>query len=479
MNAATIDAHVLIPDMLEAAPQLRPILDRYGLRGCGGLQGPVETLAFFAKAHDVPLERLLQELRAGLAAPVTTTPTPSQADTIYRPFFKAGIAVALTLGAVWGALLLLRIAFRGTFGAAGIHEVNAHGHAQIFGWVGLFVMGFAYQAFPRFKHTALACPQWARASLWILLTGIVTRSICEPLAESVAWMGPLAVAAAVLEVTAIGIFVMVLAATWGRAGKRLEFYDAYIVSALFWFFVQVIYEAVYLAATFTITDQSELLPLVAAWQAPLRDIQIHGFALLMILGVSQRFFHNFYGFPPPNRRVSKMALVALNLAVIGEASGLILMRASGHAWATLWYASVLALTAASGWLVTTWRLASAPEECQRRAGGHGTGAVGRASLANHGRPRPSPVAGPPLSRGRHSRHWERGDFAHAPGWGCPQSQSGAAADLCAVWLPAADKPRVAADTCPGHHDSSRLPPPGSGYDRLAGRPQCGAQSSST
>ena len=38
----------MIPDLLKAAPQVRPVLDRYGLRGCGGPLGPMESLAFFA-----------------------------------------------------------------------------------------------------------------------------------------------------------------------------------------------------------------------------------------------------------------------------------------------------------------------------------------------------------------------------------------------------------------------------------------------
>ena len=109
------DERVQIPDLLRTAPGLRRILDRYGLRGCGGPEGPVESLGFFAHAHDVPIERLLRELRADLeqtngadqSAPAEEA--SSLADTIYRPFFQAGIAVVLTLGAVWGAYLLLRI----------------------------------------------------------------------------------------------------------------------------------------------------------------------------------------------------------------------------------------------------------------------------------------------------------------------------------------------------------------------------------
>src|SRR5215813_4108793 len=77
MSASLVqfDEKLLIPDLLRAAPQSRAVLDRYGLRGCGGPMGPVETLGFFAKAHDVPLPRLLAELEeAAHAAPPAPTP---------------------------------------------------------------------------------------------------------------------------------------------------------------------------------------------------------------------------------------------------------------------------------------------------------------------------------------------------------------------------------------------------------------------
>ena len=58
-----IDENTLIPDLLRNTPQARAVLDRYGLRGCGGPLGPVESLGFFAKAHDIDLARLLHEIR--------------------------------------------------------------------------------------------------------------------------------------------------------------------------------------------------------------------------------------------------------------------------------------------------------------------------------------------------------------------------------------------------------------------------------
>lgn len=361
----------LIPDLLKAAPQARSVLDRYGLRGCGGRLGPMESLGYFARAHDVPLEPLLAEVRLAAALRggppklvVLDNSEPQLADAIYRPFFKAGIAVVLTLGAVWGAYLLLRIALTGRFSAASLHDVNAHGHAQIFGWVGLFVMGFAYQAFPRFKHTSLSWPRLAFATLWMMLVGLVVRSIGQPLAAESAWAWWPAIGASVLEVAAIGLFAAIILATWRQSGKGLAFYDGYILSALFWFVVQAIYESLYLAATLAVQGE-QLVNLVATWQPALRDIQIHGFALLMILGVSQRIFHHFYGFREPNQPLSRAVLVVLNVAIAGEVAGLILMRTAGHAWAALWYLSGLVLAAATVALVASWRIFSPTEEHDR------------------------------------------------------------------------------------------------------------------
>jgi hypothetical protein len=69
VSAEWINGDVPIPKLLIAAPQVRPVLDRYGLKGCGGATGPAESLAFFARAHDVPLNRLLAELRLVLSMP--------------------------------------------------------------------------------------------------------------------------------------------------------------------------------------------------------------------------------------------------------------------------------------------------------------------------------------------------------------------------------------------------------------------------
>jgi hypothetical protein len=93
-------------------------------------------------------------------------------------------------------------------------------------------------------------------------------------------------------------------------------------------------------------------------------LQIHGFATLMVLGVSQRMLPHMFGFPAPSRRLSLACLAGLNLAVVGEATGLVLMRLSSPGWAGLWYASVLLFAGCVVALVRDWQLFG-------RAGGEG------------------------------------------------------------------------------------------------------------
>ena len=322
-NTQPIQIDELIPELLAAHPQVRPVLDAYGLHGCGGALGPKESLGFFARAHGVDPQRLLRELEEARTSPRSELPAPSfrpaAADTIYRRFFQAGIASILTAGAVWGALLLLRITEAGAFTAVPLAQINAHGHAQIFGWVGLFVMGFAYQALPRFKHTRLWRPALAVASFYLMTAGLLLRVVSEPLAESRAML-LLGLMGGALELAAVALFVTIILRTLARSGKALEAYDLYLIAALGWFALQAIWDQALFVLTATASGQSELLARVAAFQPPLRDFQILGFASFMIFGVAQRFFPGIYGLPTVPRSLSLALLPLLALGVLGHAA---------------------------------------------------------------------------------------------------------------------------------------------------------------
>src|SRR5690606_30305627 len=144
------------------------------------------------------------------------------ADTIYRRYFAAAIALVLTAGATWGALLLWSIGLGGSYQANSIHRVNAHGEAQIFGWVGLFIMGFAYQAFPRIWHTQLVAPRLAARVFEAMVLGILLRTAGMTLADASAAALPMAMAGGALQALAVVAFAGQVAATFLRGGARAE-----------------------------------------------------------------------------------------------------------------------------------------------------------------------------------------------------------------------------------------------------------------
>ena len=113
-NSEPITHTMFIPDVIERYPATRAVLDRYGLKGCGGPYGPAEPIGWFARLHGVPLEQLLRELNlvATTATGVNATTERSIGDTIFRPFFVAGLATVLTLGCVWGAINLFTIGLK-------------------------------------------------------------------------------------------------------------------------------------------------------------------------------------------------------------------------------------------------------------------------------------------------------------------------------------------------------------------------------
>src|SRR5262245_29802708 len=328
---------LLLPELIRAHPESRAVLDRYGLRGCGGPLGPHESIRFFARAHRVDEARLLDELDRAIAAPrprpdgaAAAPDAPGMADTIYRRYFLGGILVALTAGASWGAWLLWTIALGGSFQGIPISSINAHGEAQIFGWVGLFIMGFAYQAFPRLWHTSLAAPRLAAWAFALMIAGLIVRTIGIASAEAWSAAPAIALAGGGLEVAAVLIFAGQILATFGRSGARLEPYVGFVVAALAWFVASSVASVWHTWNTMTARSVDALIWYVATYQAPLRDLEIHGLALFMILGVSLRMLPALYGVPRVPDRSAWLALAVLAAAVLGEVALFVAARWTGR-----------------------------------------------------------------------------------------------------------------------------------------------------
>jgi hypothetical protein len=252
------------------------------------------------------------------------------ADTIYRPYFLASILVALTAGASWGAWLLWTIALGGSFRLASISSVNAHGEAQIFGWMGLFIMGFAYQAFPRRWQATLAVPRLAACAFALMVAGLIVRTIGTAAAGAWSTAPAIALVGGSLELAAVLIFAGQILATFQRGAARFEPDIGFVIAALAWFVASSAVSVWHTWNTMTARSLDAMIWYVATYQSPLRDLQIHGLALFMILGVSLQMLPAQYGVPRvPDRRAWR-ALALLVAAVLGEVALFLVARWTGR-----------------------------------------------------------------------------------------------------------------------------------------------------
>lgn len=307
-----------VTEILKRWPQAREVLDRHGLQGCGGENGSAESLSFFARVHQIDLKELLGELNAQ-AAGAKTGPSEYKEtlrDYIYRRFFKAGIAILLTIGGLWGVVNLLQIEFaKNLLLPQLLVAIHAHAHAMVFGWVGLFVMGFAYQSFPRFKHTSLWRPRLANLSFYLMLIGIGTRVAAEMMRQR-EWAFAFGVISASTELVAIAIFLVVIFQTSRGAIHQPNAYEKFIFAALIWFFIQAAVSALFFFATATATSATELVYRIALLDVPLRDIQFLGFVAMMIAGVSLRFIPLVYNLKTPARDLRTLIFVLMNASLL-------------------------------------------------------------------------------------------------------------------------------------------------------------------
>jgi hypothetical protein len=327
-----------LPRVISTYPGTRRVFDEAGLHGCGGPAGPEETVEFFARVHGVPLEKLLADLEAAEEeAPAAYR--EELGDVLYRRFFRAAIVVILTGGATLGASMLFLYGLRQSFTSLDLFApIQAHANAQVFGWVGLFVMGFACQGLPRFKYVRLWRPDLANVSFILMATGLALR-----LGAAWPWAGQVALglAGGGLEAAAVALFALVILRTL-RESRSRDGWDMYVALSLACFVATALLEPAVFWLTRPGVEPEVLIRRVADVMGPYRNVQLFGFAGLMIFGVGQRILPTAFGFAPPGRRTAGVAFALL-------AAGLALDVAAWGAFRA---------TQSPGWAAASWAGAS-------------------------------------------------------------------------------------------------------------------------
>lgn len=138
------------------------------------------------------------------------------------PLLRSALVIGPCGGFLFAAILTLTAEFHRNTGAWWIALAQAHGHLQLYGWAGLFVLGVALHFLPRLRGAPLAMPQLIAWIVGLQVTSIIIRGISQPLAatsSSSFWRFNL-VASGVLECLAFGL-VLVAAGTTFRHGLPL------------------------------------------------------------------------------------------------------------------------------------------------------------------------------------------------------------------------------------------------------------------
>lgn len=82
-------------------------------------------------------------------------------------YVATGLAFMLLPGTFVGVLNLFKISAAHASGAADAGWIQAHGHAQIFGWLGTFILGIGYYAIPRLRLAPFSpAAAWTTYGFW-------------------------------------------------------------------------------------------------------------------------------------------------------------------------------------------------------------------------------------------------------------------------------------------------------------------------
>ncbi len=146
---------------------------------------------------------------------------PAQAShqapfTLVTPLLRTALLIGAGGGFAFASILSIAEAVQKSGGIWWLALAQAHGHLQLYGWVGLFVLGVAFHFMPRLRGTPLANPQLVPWILWVQLISIILRGVAQPIsaiAHAAIWNVAL-VMSGILEVAAIGGAVALIITTF-------------------------------------------------------------------------------------------------------------------------------------------------------------------------------------------------------------------------------------------------------------------------
>lgn len=241
-------------------------------------------------------------------------------------YISSGLVFMLLPGTFLGVWNLLQISGSESAGFISPAWVQAHGHAQVFGWIGSFILGIGFYSVPKLRGAAKPAfgAAWACWAMWTI--GVAVRWVANVYTWQWRLLLPLS---GVLELAAFLIFFSAVSQhrPEGSSKKRLEPWIWVVVSASTGFLLSLIANlaaCVYLAlrgaspALSHSLDQRYLV--LVAW----------GFLVPFVWGFSSKWMTVFLGLRPVRPRLLLSALIV-------NAAGIVLTLVGWGAEATAFF----------------------------------------------------------------------------------------------------------------------------------------------
>jgi uncharacterized protein involved in response to NO len=250
-------------------------------------------------------------------------------------FVSTGLLFMLFPGTFCGVWNLLQISGRANVAAIAPAWIQAHGHAQVFGWVGSFIMGIGLFSIPQLRAGATAFGRaWACWAMWT--AGVALRWATNVYRWEWRVMLPVS---AVLELAAFLVFFRAVSQHQSAESgqEQLKPWLWVVISASTGFLLVLVLN---LAGCFYVALRGATPAFPHVFDQRYLAVMAWGFLVPFVWGFSAKWMEVFLGLKPVRPRI-------LLLAVLVNLTGIALALA-GWVSVGVWFflgASVLAIAA--------------------------------------------------------------------------------------------------------------------------------------
>lgn len=221
-------------------------------------------------------------------------------------YIVAGLVFLILPGTSLGVWNLVRIAFSESPSGASTAAIQAHGHAQLFGWIGTFILGIGLHSVPRASGSRLNLRlAWTIWVLWI--GGLSLRWIIGLTGWQWRVLLP---GSAVLELAAVALFVRVVSKHDASKKLKVEPWMILVIVGTLGFLAAM---ALNTAAQFVVAFTAASRETPVGFTNDMIVLSTWGFLVFTVWGFSARWLPTFLGLKPLRAR-ALLTAAGVNLA---------------------------------------------------------------------------------------------------------------------------------------------------------------------